>query len=98
MSPDGKLGTYLVLSSFLHSTVSALALEEKNTPPRGKARKDWEVGDQERRPDRSLQTVWDPVELDNTGTAPGPVGRWGPQYSSPKTRGAFVTLAWPGNP
>lgn len=64
---------------FCTAQVPALALEEKNIPPRGKARKDWEVGDQElRRPDRSLQTIWDPVKLDNTGTAPGPVGRRGP--------------------
>lgn len=78
----GIWGTSLVLSSLLHSfctaQVPALALEEKNTLSRGEARKDWEVGGQERRPDRSLQTIWGLAELDNTGTAPGPMGRRGP--------------------
>lgn len=46
--------------------------------PRGKAREDWKVGGQERRPDRSFQTVWGLAELDKTGTALGPVGRRGP--------------------
>lgn len=63
---------------FCTAQVPALALEEKNTVPRRKAKKDWEMGGQERRPDRSLQTFWDLVELDNTGTAPGPMGRQGP--------------------
>lgn len=46
---------------FYTAQVPALVLEEKNTPPRGRARKDWEVGGLERRPDRSLQTIWGPV-------------------------------------
>lgn len=37
MSPDGKLGTYLVLSSFLHSTVSSTGFGRKKIPhPEGK--------------------------------------------------------------
>lgn len=76
---------------FCTAQVPALALEEKNTLSRGKARKDGEVGGQEKRPRRSLQTFGGLVELDSTGAAPGPVGRRGPQYSSPNTRGAFST-------
>lgn len=63
---------------FFTAQVPELALKEKNTLPGGKARKDWEMGGQEKRTDRSLQTIWDPVELDSVGTAPGPMGRRGP--------------------
>lgn len=57
MYPDGKMGTSLVLSCLLHSTGSSTGFGRKKTLPRGKARKNWEAGGQERRLKRSLQTV-----------------------------------------
>ena len=67
MSPNWKKATCLVLSSLLHSTGSSTDFGRKSTLPRGKARKHWEVGGQVRRPGRSLQTIWDVVELDING-------------------------------
>lgn len=63
MSPDGKMAMPgLVLSPAQHRFQHWLW---KKTVPRGKARNDWEVGGQKRRPNGSLQTIWDVVELDS---------------------------------
>lgn len=80
MYPDGKMGTSLVLSSLLHSTGSSTGFgrkKKKKTLPRGKARRDWEVGGQERRPNRSLQTIGGLVELENTGNCSWAQGKVG---------------------
>lgn len=78
MSPNGKLGPCLVLSFLLHSTGSSTGFGRKKYPAQKESQERLGSGWPGERPDRSLQTFWDLVELDNTGTAPGPMGRQGP--------------------
>lgn len=94
MSPNWKMATCLVLSSLLHSTGSSTGFGRKNALPRGKARKGWEVGGQVRRPDRSLQTIWDVVELDSNYA--WACGKAGTTVLQPKDEGSFhyLGLGW----
>lgn len=56
---------YPCLVPLLTAQVLALAWKKKISSPEGKP-KQWEVGGQKRRPDRSLQIILGLVELDNT--------------------------------
>lgn len=94
--PCWEDGDILVFSSLLHSTGSSTGFVRKNTLPRGKARKDWEAGGQERRPDRSLQTTGGLVELGQYRNCSWAHGKVGTIVLQPKDEGSihYLGFAW----
>lgn len=91
------MGTSLVLSSLLHSTGPSTGFgRKKNTLPRGKARKDWEAGGQERRPDKSLQTMGGPSGVGQYRNCSWAHGRVGTIVLQLKDEGSihYLGLAW----